>query len=411
MEYSQLHKKIELYVTKLFEENYNGNLVFHNLNHTLYVVEKANEIAGNYRLSDRERLILHTTAWFHDTGYLFVSPEEHEERSVEVMKTFFQQHEYDVSIVEAVSDCILATRYPTSPHGLLQEIICDADTFNFGTKDFKVTNKLMFKELNNIKLAGVDKDAFNRDTYKMLQHHRYYTSYCQNLLEAGKKANMKKLEKKLTGIADEPEELPDDESSLVITEKEGTTKGMQTMLRLTSSNHNALSEMADSKANILISVNSIIISIILSVLLRKLQTEPYLVIPTLIFLAVSVTTIVIAILSTRPKITQGTFSQDDLLSKKTNLLFFGNFYKVDLPTYEKAMRTMMRDADYLYRSMIKDIYFLGVVLGKKYRLLRLAYNIFMYGLIVSVIAFAVAAFLNSAPPASQTVTNATGSPF
>jgi len=153
-----------------------------------------------------------------------------------------------------------------------------------------------------------------------------------------------------------------------------------------------LSDMADGKANILISVNSIIISVILSVLLRKLQTDTYLTIPTMIFLLSSVTTIVIAILATRPKVNEGTFSEQDIANKKTNLLFFGNFYKTRLDVYENAMSRMMVDSEYLYSSLVKDIYFLGVVLARKYKLIRLAYNIFMVGIIVSVIAFAIAAY-------------------
>ena len=168
--------------------------------------------------------------------------------------------------------------------------------------------------------------------------------------------------------------------------------------------------MADHKANILISVNSIIISVILSVLLRKLQTDTYLTIPTILFLLVAVATIVIAIMATRPKISEGTFSDQDVLDKKTNLLFFGNFHKVTFEKYEIAMRKMMVDTDYLYGSLIKDIYSLGTVLGRKYKLVRLAYNIFMIGIIASVIAFAVAAFFyNGTPPPG--VTEGVGSPL
>ena len=199
-----------------------------------------------------------------------------------------------------------------------------------------------------------------------------------------------------------------------INEKGGAAKkGMQTMLRLTSSNHIKLSEMADQKAHILITVNAIIISVILGVLLRKLETDPYLIIPTLTFLTVAVSTIIISILATRPKITQGTFLEEDILNKKTNLLFFGNFHKVDLAVYEKAMRSMMRDSDYLYSSIIKDIYFLGVAIAKKYRLLRIAYNIFMFGLIISVLAFAVAVFFygNPSPSLRSTSAHTGGSPF
>src|SRR4030095_14438182 len=147
--------------------------------------------------------------------------------------------------------------------------------------------------------------------------------------------------------------------------------------------------MADGKPNILISVNSIIISVILSVLVRRLEVDTYLIFPTVIFLTFSVATIVLAILATRPKISQGVFSREDILSKKTNLLFFGNFHKATLEEYEWGMSQMMKDEDYLYGTLVKDIYFLGVVLGRKYKLIRLAYNIFMIGIIVSVLAFTI----------------------
>ncbi len=174
-----------------------------------------------------------------------------------------------------------------------------------------------------------------------------------------------------------------------------TTKGIQTMLRLTSENHMKLSDMADGKANILISVNAIIISVILSVLLRRLQVDTYLTIPTYYFLISSVITIVVAILATRPKVSMGTFSEQDMIDKKTNLFFFGNFYNCSQDDYEKAMSKMMVDPEYLYGSLVKDIYHLGVVLGRKYKLISWAYNIFMIGIVISVIAFAIAVMFSS----------------
>jgi hypothetical protein len=62
-----------------------------------------------------------------------------------------------------------------------------------------------------------------------------------------------------------------------------------------------------------------------------------------------------------------------------------------LDEYQWAMNEMLKDREYLYDSMIKDIYYLGVVLAKKYKFLRISYTIFMYGIIAAVIAFAVAA--------------------
>lgn len=187
--------------------------------------------------------------------------------------------------------------------------------------------------------------------------------------------------------------LEDELASQLFSENPETRTGIQTMLRLTSSNHIRFSEMADKKANILISINAIIISVMLSFILPNLQEVSYLAIPSMIFLAVAVSTIILAIITIRPILNKGTFRIEDIENKKIDLLFFGNFHKMTLQKYESAMMIMMGDPDYLYRSMIKDIYFMGAVLGKKYRRLRLAYNIFMIGLIVSILSFSIASYL------------------
>ena len=129
---------------------------------------------------------------------------------------------------------------------------------------------------------------------------------------------------------------------------------------------------------------------LLSVLLRKLEDNPHLVIPTLLLLAVCVTTMVFSILSTRPTLPSGTFSQQDVSSKKVNLLFFGNYSKMNLEDYTLAMEQIINNVELSYKTLIKDVYAQGVVLERKYKYLRIAYNIFMYGLILSALAFIIA---------------------
>ena len=405
--YNNIYKKTEEHVTEMFRKYQPPHLVFHNLRHTEEVVKRVNEIAGHYRLDEDDMLALYVAAWFHDTGYLFTGREQHEEKSVEVMKNFMEAFSLSETVIDKITGCILATRFPREPKDLPEEIICDADTYNLGNKkEFKLTNKLAYDEFFHQSGLTLTKKEFDEGTLKLLNEHTFYTSYCRDLLNADKKENMKKIKKKM-----KKDEENTEEGISVITEKDGTTKGMQTMLRLASSNHIKLSDMADSKANILISVNAIIISVILSVLLRKLQTDPYLTIPTIVFLAFSVITIVVAILATRPKLNTGRFEDADVINKKTNLLFFGNFHKMSSLEYETAMRSMMKDSDYLYSSMIQDIFHLGQVLGKKYRLIRVAYNIFMIGIIVSVLSFAVSTFFIPSAQQTNVITNTTGSPF
>jgi len=175
------------------------------------------------------------------------------------------------------------------------------------------------------------------------------------------------------------------------------TRGIETMFRTTSKNHMELSAIADNKANIMISINSIILSVMVSVLIRKLEEYPHLSIPTILLVFVCLSTIVTSILATRPNVTKGKFERIDIKNKEANLLFFGNFHKMSLKDYRWAMTEMLKDADYLYGSMIKDIYFLGAVLGKKYRLLRLSYTIFMYGFVLAILGFIIAELFFRSP--------------
>ncbi|WP_298145780.1 Pycsar system effector family protein [Flavobacterium sp.] len=171
-----------------------------------------------------------------------------------------------------------------------------------------------------------------------------------------------------------------------------TERGIDTMFRTTLNNHNNLSGLVDNKANILLSVNAIIISVSLTTIIPKLDnpSNAHLIIPTLILIVSSVIAITFAILATRPTITGGSFTRKEVYEKKVNLLFFGNFYKMSYEDYSWAMNELIKDKDYVYNSMIKDLYHLGIVLEKKYRLLRIAYTIFMFGIIISVIAFLIA---------------------
>ncbi len=407
MDNNNFYKKTEQYVTDLFNNSNKPSLVFHNLDHTRNVVERTKEIAGHYYLSEKDMLAVFVAAWFHDTGYLLTDAGHHEEKSVELMKDFMKVHSQDETLPAIIEECIMATRPPTKHDNLLQQIICDADTYHLGTKEFNDSNKKVWQEYN---LSGslINEKEWTERTIELLTHHKYYTKYCKDHLEQTKQKNMKKLKKSMTDY-----DLPADALSLANLEKDKTglmSKGIQTMLRMTSANHLRLSEMADQKANILISINAIIISVMLGVLLRKLEEVPYLTIPTIIFLCVAVTTIVISIIATRPKLGGGNFSRQDILDKKVNLLFFGNFHKVSFDEYNEAMKQMMQDTDYLYGSLVKDIYTLGTVLGRKYKLIRLAYNIFMIGIIVSVLAFALAVFIFHSP-VNTSVNPGAGSPF
>lgn len=411
MNYAALTARVEEHLRRFFASQEDHSFVYHDLSHTEGVVKAAAQIANHYQLTERDFFIVMTAAWFHDTGY-FEDYEHHETRSAELAGEFLQRESVDDATIQTVKGCILATRMPQAAQNRLEEIVCDADLFHLGTAEFADKNKLMRKEAEAKKGRNITKEEWRRGTIRLFESHHYYTDYCQLLLNDRKKQNLEKLRMKAAAAAGkhgnertEPLQVVTDnphQQGAVPAATEETTarkkkiesnrpdRGIETMFRITSTNNQRLSDMADNKANIMITVNSIILSAIISLLLRKLDDNSNLVIPTYIILAVSVLTIIFSILATRPSLPNGRFTKNDLDEKKVNLLFFGNFYRMNLSDYNAGMQEVMNDRDFLYGTLVKDVYSQGVVLGRKYRLLRISYTIFMFGLIISVLAFVIA---------------------
>jgi predicted metal-dependent HD superfamily phosphohydrolase len=399
----------EAFVTDLLSTKLSKSIKFHTLQHTQEVVAACQILADYHQLPENDRIPLLLAAWFHDTGYTSGEARNHETVSIQLVTDFLNTHSVDEEFKNQVIGCINATRIPQSPTTTIERIICDADLFHLGTNAFDEKNRLLRQELEEFGEKEVPKKEWRKINIRFLEAHKYFTAYAREKLQPEKEmrlAELKQKEKKNGEMKPDKKEKNKDKITVAAKEaaeakkkkeKESQSeRGMATVFRIMASNHSTLSQMADSKANILISVNSIILSIIISALFPKLQTDPTLQIPIAVIVIVCVASIVFGILATRPNISGGTFTREDIAAKKTNLLFFGNFHNMSLQDYDWGMTEMLNDKNYMNNSMIKDNYFLGVVLAKKYRYLRIAYNIFMYGLILSMLAFAIAYMLPEA---------------
>jgi len=399
-------------VTDLLTNKLSKSIRFHTLQHTQEVVAACDMLATYLRVNDDDRYALALAAWFHDTGYTGGEAKDHETLSIKIVEEFLNANQADQALKDKIIGLINATRMPQTPDTPLQQIICDADLFHLGTDAFRDKNRLLREELVEFGQHDLSKKNWRKINIRFLENHSYFTSYGREKLEPVKQQHLAELLKKDNGEEKEtgepkPEKVKKDKEKDKGKQKEPLSKeaaeekakkdkekeadrSIATVFRIMAQSHTGLSQMADSKANILISVNSIILSIIISSLFQKLQTDPTLQIPVAVIVVVCVSSIVFGILATRPNISSGVFTREDIASKRTNLLFFGNFHNMSLDDYSWGMTEMLGDKQYMNSSMVKDQYFLGVVLAKKYRLLRIAYNIFMYGLILSMIAFVIA---------------------
>ena len=112
--------------------------------------------------------------------------------------------------------------------------------------------------------------------------------------------------------------------------------------------------------------------------------------PVIIFLISGLSSLIFAVLSARPKVTKLNAPSTSKEEVNKNIVFFGNFVHMDVNAYENAIDTMFRSSELIYGNLTRDLYHLGKVLDKKYRLLSIAYNIFMVGFGATVLTFLVA---------------------
>jgi|TARA_B110000240_G_scaffold197009_1_gene250833 predicted metal-dependent HD superfamily phosphohydrolase len=390
---SALIIEVEKFVFSFLSKNIHPNYVYHNLAHTQRVVENTKEISAHFEFEESVLEDLVVAAWFHDTGYVD-GAENHEVKSVQIAKEFLTTKNISEERIERVATIILATEVNYVPQDSLEEIIRDADCAHLASKKFLDIVSLLRKEWE----LSLDKKYTHAEWIELnlsflTQKHSYYTDFALRNWSKGKDKNLSKLLKNQNKLKQDTKKFKQKEVALDLkkNKSEVPERGVETMFRVALKNHMTLSNIADTKANILLSVNAIIVSLALSNLLPKLDnpSNAHLLIPTVIFVVFTVASIILSILATRPNVTEGKFSKEDVANKKVNLLFFGNFHRMKLDDFEWGISEMMTDRDYLYGSLTKDLYFLGLVLNRKYKILRITYTVFMIGIIVSVLAFAV----------------------
>lgn len=393
---TELLRETAAYVEQYMAEHFTNTILFHNYRHTLKVVRICDMISMENGLSKKDCRALHVAAWFSNIGYK-ENPDNHEVESAKHAKMFLETKGLDKDIAEEIQECILATKAPQHPHSPMARILCDAVLFHLADRNYFEELKLLRKEWELLKgLVYTDEEWFQLNI-GFLENHYYFTAFARKNFDRDQQSNLAKLKGHLAIIKNAVPEISNadeiDDGKNLFDSRTKLDRGVETVFRTTAGNHMQLSQMGDGKANILISINSIILSVIISFVITRLDVSRHLIIPTLMIIVVCVTTIVLAILSTRPKISHGTFTPQQIISKEANLLFFGNFHNMPLAEYKSAVKEMMIDKEFLYESLIMDIYHVGKVLARKYRFTTWAYNVFMFGLIISMIAFSVNFFL------------------
>ncbi|TFZ66967.1 HD domain-containing protein [Hymenobacter sp. UV11] len=397
-EVSALVQQAQAHVEPLLAADLDPRLTYHTLAHTAYVVKQAHALADAAALPPAQAEELLVAAWFHDTGYLDTY-DGHEYQSMARAEAWLREQGVAPARIELIKSLIRATHRDEPADTELEKMLVDADMSNLAADDFRARAELIRTEWE----LRLDKSYSNTEWAELqlafMTSHKYHSAagkerfkkdFKKNteeqrdiLKKAQKKA--KKKEKKATETYAEPK------------------RGIETMFRTMYSNHMKLSDMADKKAGMMIQLNAVILSVIITYLGAKssilaptgnasFTRNPILAVPMGVLLITALGSVTSAILSAQPDVTSFKWLKKNpaiATNRRVNLLFFGQFTKLSLQHFQEGMRELMRQKDTLYTNMVTDVYYLGEVLDRKYKLLRVSYSIFMVGLILTALSFGI----------------------
>ena len=405
MDTQNLLTDASVFATKVIA-GYSNSVIYHDIKFAHRLVKLVGKMAKKSDMSELEINIAKSVAWFFSCGYADLKVEVEEtsfkanniDNALNAVNDFFEKHEYPQTLQEQVTNAISHLRFPYTPENDIENLVGDAILFEL----MKGKNgKNLRKYYDEWLLHGVSVGKANwyELAQKQVEGFQFHFSPTKDELLKTQEAVIKLLKKEKKSLELRSDIALKKELNITDTELKALKKnlskakgrddrGIQTLFRTTSKNHYTLNQMVDTKASIMITVNSIIISLILGGIIGEESIHHTLkVIPIIVLLLTCIISIIYAVLSIRPLVTQGEFSEDEIRSKSGNLLYYGNFHNMRLRDYEWGVLQMINDSDYLYSSIIRDIYYLGTGLNVKYGWLRKSLNFFLYGLITVIILY------------------------
>ena len=213
---------------------------------------------------------------------------------------------------------------------------------------------------------------------------RYQHTHSAVLLDLQKLVD--RLEKKQARTSPPAAVDPTAAQSLEKIEQGPTRQATQTYFRTVFRNNIQLKRMADQKAAIMVSVNALLVGALITFVSYRnwAQTRPEILLPVVVFITCALASLVYALISSRPH------TRPD---EEDNLAFYGTVSKLDRAEFTRRMEATLLDPDALYGNLIQDLHGFGRAIDRKYHLLRVAYNIFLLGLGISLLLLAAVLYL------------------
>ncbi|MBC6992912.1 DUF5706 domain-containing protein [Neolewinella lacunae] len=381
------------YVKGQFNTSLSPHYLFHNFSYAEEIAEQVKELATAAGLGKAVVELLAIAAYFYPLGYTD-GYKKVADRSAAALRAWADEHKVDLNTEEGdAADWLREAHDADLSSPLPARILHDAAWSWLGRKRFERRADLLQLERNALDGENGDPVKFGEEMQAFLLHFNYLTTVGKEAYDARRRKNVSTQQ----------------ENNYKIEQKEVKAKtgknfgrGIDTMYRTSFRNHINLSRIADGKANMMISINTIILSIVITVSGASFSffedvffENPEFLVPIISLLMSSLIAVIFAVFSARPSVTEYRIKKQKLIkSKEASLLYFGNFLKLEKADFIDYMSTMKLDQSALYDDLAKDLYDLGQVLHKKYLLLTISYNTFVGGLALAVLSFLTVYLLN-----------------
>ncbi len=396
------HKRIKLQVIEQIMAD-SETILYHNLNFVNRVTQNLDKICKVEKLTDQECTRVETAILL----YAFVFNEIHvtkasktdlqlafSQKANQVGPGMLEKAGYNKEEIDSVLHILTHFYGDKASPDKLSVSFNDAILMDFIGKNGKHHMELHYKELL-LKDISISIKKYNTFLIESLSEYKAKTEFSKLNIEPKIASLILSLEKDQNRFYRQKEivlkkELDINDSELKELRKNlksikgRDSRGIQTLFRTTSQNHYTLNEMVDKKANIMITVNSIILTVIIGGAFRMQAADSAEFTLSMAILSISsFLSVAFAVMAIAPNKTQGVFTKEEIKNKQGNLLYFGNFHNMSVKEYEWGMLQKLNDSDYLYSSLIKDIYYLGLTLDRKYKLIRISLVTFIAGLALS----------------------------
>jgi predicted metal-dependent HD superfamily phosphohydrolase len=359
-------------------------LVFRGFKRSQKVVDACREIAFASKMNGADLQAILLAAWFYDAGY---APGQGgtRQRSMELAHDFLQHAGQPESLIEAVGAAIAKAESP-APDDLPQEILHDALLLPIASKSFLQDAELYRLEHERRTGEVIPDVEWTRRCIGFLDSHQFRTRYAHVEYNRRRAANLVRLHKRLREQEEKAVRRKVDDARF----SRAVGRTVEDIWSIQTREEIRLLAIMDKRTSTMIHVNAIMMSLVVAILVRKLDEHPRLIVPTLVLLTANVVTIFISVFSLRAgRAANKRLFGNDLALHDANPLVFATPRDESLTEFTQRMGALAQDADALKKSMLEQLYFGRKFIIARVKKLRLTYDVFIYGLLLSLVVFAI----------------------